>query len=92
MTTEVFTYSYARNHLAQLLDSAEDTTEPIIIKRRKHADVALISSAELRSLEETAHLLRSPKNAQRLMAALKRAIEETASPTSSEELRDELGI
>jgi antitoxin YefM len=47
--------------------------EPVIIRRRGAQDVALIDAAELRGLTETAHLLRSPKNAQRLITALVRA-------------------
>ena len=43
--------------------------EPVIIHRRGAEDVALVNAAELRSLTETAHLLRSPKNAQRLIRA-----------------------
>ena len=67
------TYSDLRAHLAHYLDEAVSTREPIIIRRRNAEDVALIAAAELDSLLETTHLLRSPKNAQRLLAALARA-------------------
>jgi antitoxin YefM len=67
------TYTNARAHLASLCDTAASTREPVIIRRRGAADVALVSAAELSSLEETAHLLRSPRNAERLMRALSRA-------------------
>ena len=70
MTT---TYSYARDHLAELWDRAEDDREPIVIQRRGHEDMALLPAAELRSLNETAHLLRSPANAERLLRALLRS-------------------
>jgi antitoxin YefM len=46
---------------------------PLIIHRRGASDVALVAVDELESLIETAHLLRSPKNAQRLITALRRA-------------------
>jgi antitoxin YefM len=72
MSTTI-TYSHARANLAALCDHAISSREPIIIHRRGAADVALVSAAELRSLMETAHLLRSPKNAQRLLTALLRA-------------------
>jgi PHD/YefM family antitoxin component YafN of YafNO toxin-antitoxin module len=36
-------------------------------------NVAPLPAAELASLKETAHLLRSPKNARRLLTALRRA-------------------
>ncbi len=72
MPTET-TYTHARAHLAALCDEAASSREPVIIHRRGAEDVALVSAAELRSLTETAHLLRSPKNAQRLLTALIRA-------------------
>lgn len=86
------TYSYARQNLAEILNDAEDAQEPVIISRRGHEDVAVIPASELRSLEETAHLLRSPKNARRLLAALQRALEGTTKPQSVEALRSELGL
>jgi antitoxin YefM len=46
----------------------------MVIRRRGAEDVALLSAPEeLRSLRETAHLLRSPRNAARLLRALSRA-------------------
>ena len=64
------TYSNARANLASLLDQVSDNREIVVIKRRGSEDVALVAVSELSSLLETAHLLRSPKNAQRLLAAL----------------------
>jgi len=86
------TYSDARAHLAQYLDEAASSREPVIIRRRNAEDVALIAASELDSLMETAHLLRSPKNAERLLAALARARagDEPAMPV--EELRRDLGL
>ena len=66
-------YSDAREHFAELLDRAVDDQETIIIKRRGRPDVAMIDAAELRSLQETVHLLRSPANARRLFDASERA-------------------
>lgn len=91
MATQV-SYSYARNNLAEVLETAEDTREPVILKRRNHEDIALIPTAELRSLEETAHLLRSPRNTQRLLAALQRALANSVAPQSADELRSDLGF
>ena len=68
MATET-TYTNARANLKALLDEAADTREPVIIHRRGGDDVALIAADELRSLIETAHLLRSPANAERLLRA-----------------------
>jgi antitoxin YefM len=85
-------YSYARQNLAKILREAEERQEPVIIRRRGREDMALVPADELRSLEETAHLLRSPKNAQRLLQALKKALDDAGTPESSSTLRSELGL
>ena len=91
MPTEV-SYSYARQNLAEVLDEAEDTQEAIIIRRRGHEDMALIPADELRSLEETAHLLRSPQNARRLLSALRRALADEVKPQTIEDLKAGVGL
>ena len=65
-------YSHARQNLAKLWDSVEDSREATVIQRRGHEDMALLPAEELNSLQETAYLLRSPENAVRLLAALAR--------------------
>ena len=85
-------YTYARDNLAALLDRAEQDREVVIVRRRGHEDVALIASAELRSLFETAHLLRSPRNARRLFAAIQRALDDDGEPGTVHDLRRELGL
>jgi antitoxin YefM len=85
-------YSHARANLAALCDKVADSHEPIIIHRRGAKDVALVDAAELRSLTETAHLLRSPKNAQRLIAALVRARENDLPAETVDVLRREFGL
>ena len=67
------TYTQARAELARLLDEVADTHETGVIERRRGESVAMIAASELASLTETAHLLRSPRNAERLLAALDRA-------------------
>jgi antitoxin YefM len=67
------TYSHLRENLAEVWDQVEDTQEPVIVKRRGHQDLALIPADELESLQETAHLLRSPATARRLLESLLRA-------------------
>lgn len=86
------TYSFARQNLAALLDEAASATEPVIIKRRGHDDVALIPASELRGLEETAHLLRSPRNAIELFKSLQEALESPPAPMTIEQLREDLGL
>ena len=91
MSTSV-SYSYARQNLASLLDQAEDSQEPIFISRRNREEMVLLPAAEFRSVEETAHLLRSPENARRLLRALQRALDETPAPQTLDELRSELEL
>jgi antitoxin YefM len=88
----VTTYTNARATLAALCDEVASTREPVIIRRRGAEDVALVAAEELGSLMETAHLLRSPKNAERLLAALTRAQSQELPPSSVDELRRELGL
>ena len=52
----------------------------------------MLAASELRSLEETAHLLRSPENARRLLRALERAQSRSGEPQTVEELRREMGL
>ena len=88
----VTSYSNARATLAALCDEVSSTREPVIIRRRNAADVALVSAEELASLLETAHLLRSPKNVERLLKALARATSQEIRPSSVDELRAELKL
>ncbi len=88
----VTTYTRARATFADLCNEVASTREPVIIRRRNAEDVALISAAELGSLEATAHLLRSPRNARRLLDALNRAQSQELGPSSVSSLRDRLGL
>jgi antitoxin YefM len=85
-------YTRARAILASLCDRVAETREPYVIERRNGENVALISEAELNSLLETAHLLRSPRNASRLAIALERALKGKPAPSSLEQLRQSLGL
>ena len=86
------TYSNARENLASLLEQVTEDREIVVISRRGYDDVALVAVSELASLLETAHLLRSPKNAQRLLKALRRAQARTLKPQPLEKLRRDLGL
>ncbi len=86
------TYTHARANLAKLCDEVTRNQEVVIINRRGAQDVALISAVELASLAETAHLLRSSKNAERLLQALTRAKARTLKPQTVETLREEVGL
>jgi len=86
------TYTQARAQFAALCDHAASTLDPVLIHRRGAEDVALVSAAELRSLQETLHELRSPRNAARLLAALSRARSRKTRPQSIAALRKEFGL
>lgn len=63
-------YSAARANLAQLMDTVHDDHAPIIVTRKNSKSVVLLSLEDYEALEETAYLLRSPKNAQRLLQSI----------------------
>jgi antitoxin YefM len=83
-------YTQARAGLDSLLDEVTSNREVVIIQRRGGEDVALIAADELSSLMETAHLLHSPANAERLLAALIRTLKGGAAPLSIDQLRAEV--
>ena len=64
------TYTEARNNLAAELDRVANDYDVTIITRQKAEAGVLMSLKEYESLMETAHLLRSPKNAMRLMKSI----------------------
>ena len=86
------TFTDLRNRLASVLDQVAEDQEVVIVRRRRSKDVALIPAAELAGLIETAHLLRSPKNAQRLLAALRRARRGQGKPESVLKLRRDMRL
>ena len=86
------TYTKARANLAKLCNEVAENREIVIINRRGNEDVALVAADELSSLIETAHLLRSPKNAERLLTALNRARSRKVKPQSIDKLRREAGL
>ena len=86
------TYTNARSHLASLIDEVIENREIVIIRRRGREDVAMIAADELAGLMETAHLLRSPTNADRLYTALERVRRQEGSPQTVEALRKEVGL
>lgn len=91
MTTST-TYTNARQNLAKLCTQVAETREPVLIRRRGAEDVALVSAEELAGIMETAHLLRSSKNVQRLLTALTRAQTQEIKPITVEEFRENLGL
>ena len=91
MPTET-TYTAARANFASLCDDVASGRDAVIIRRRGARDVALVAADELRGLMETAHLLRSPRNARRLLAALTRAQSHKFRPQPLEKLKRNLTV
>ena len=98
MATET-TYTALREKLASYLDRVSDDREVVLVRRRGARDVAIIAADELAGIMETAHLLRSPKNAQRLLEALaeskandKKTAKAKPAAAALEELRRVIGL
>jgi antitoxin YefM len=86
------TLSKLRGRLKAFCDQTVSNRQPIRIRRRNGGDVVLVAADEFDSLAETAHLLSSPQNAVRLLAALARARRNKVKPLSVKELRAALRI
>ena len=67
---DAITYSNARANLADTMDRVCDDHEPIIITRNGDQAVVMMSLEDFKALEETSYLLRSPKNARRLLESI----------------------
>lgn len=63
-------YTTFRKNLAQTINCVNDDHCPILITRQQGRSAVLMSLADFRSYEETAYLMKSPKNAERLNAAI----------------------
>ena len=86
------TYTSLREKLASVLDRVVKDQEVVIVRRRGARDVALVSAEELAGLIETADLLRSPRNARRLLIALRRADSRRGRSEPLDKLRREMGL
>lgn len=86
------TYTKARQRLAALMSQVTDTREPVLIHRRGHETVAMVPADELAGWLETAHLLRSPRNAQRLLEAYRSSEEGGGEVFTVDEVRERLGL
>jgi antitoxin YefM len=86
------TYTQLRANLASIFDQIVADRQVVIVRRRRGEDIALMPADELESLMETAYLLRSPANAQRLLEAYGRSEAGESRPDSIEQLQSELGL
>ncbi|MFV2065971.1 MAG: type II toxin-antitoxin system Phd/YefM family antitoxin [Pirellulales bacterium] len=67
---ETMHYSDVRRTLAQTMEKVCDDHMPVLITRKNSRSVVMMSLDDYRALEETAYLLRSPKNARRLLESV----------------------
>ena len=66
----VLTYTQVRQRLASVMDLVCDSGAPVIVTRQNARPVVMLSLAEYESMAETLHLLRSPRNADRLLRSI----------------------
>lgn len=62
----------SRARYAEVLDSVTEDREEVVITRAGHEPVVIVSLADFEALRETAHVMRSPVNARRLLDAMER--------------------
>jgi antitoxin YefM len=67
---DTMSYSSLRNNLASTLDKVNDDHKPVIITRQNGKPAVVMSLEDFQAFEETAYLMASPKNAERLNKAI----------------------
>jgi antitoxin YefM len=65
------TYTVARENLASTMDRVCEDHDPVVITRNRETAVVMMSLEDYEALQETAHLLRSPANARRLLRSIR---------------------
>ncbi len=67
---DAISYSAFRGHLAGILDKVNDDHKPVLITRQNGKPAVVMSLEDFQAYEETAYLMASPKNAERLNQAI----------------------
>jgi len=67
---KAITYTAARQNLAKTMENVCNDHAPVIVTRKTTDSVVIISLEDYEALEETAYLLRSPKNTKRLIESI----------------------
>ncbi len=80
-------YSDFRGHLAHVLDQVNEDHKPVVITRQKGKPAVVMSLDDFKSYEESAYLMRSPKNAERLNRSIKQL--ESGKGTSKKLIEDD---
>ncbi len=65
------TYTEAREKLSDIIEKVCEDHDPLIITKRRDKAVVMISLDDYESMEETAYLLKSPRNVQRMLESIK---------------------
>jgi len=68
---KAMTYTKARETLSDTIDEVCEDHDPVIITKRRDRAVVMIALDDYESLMETSYLLRSPRNARRLLESIK---------------------
>ncbi len=67
---DTITYTSARGNLAKTMKKVCDDHCPVVITCKSSKPVVMMSLEDFQALEETAYLLRSPKNTRRLLDSI----------------------
>ena len=67
---KAITYTAARQNLSKTMENVCKDHAPIIVTRKTTDSVVIMSLEDYEALEETAYLLRSPKNTRRLIESI----------------------
>lgn len=67
---EVLSFTDTRQNLKDVMDRVVKDHTPVVVTRQKAESVVMVSLADWNAMEETARLLSSPKNAERLIEAI----------------------
>lgn len=73
---DAVTYTQIRNNFAETMNKVCQNHMPIIITRQNQTPVVMMSLEDYNAIEETLHLMKSPKNAMRLMKAMSDILQE----------------
>ena len=68
----MMSYTESRARYAEVLDAVVNDREEVVVTRSGHEPVVIVSLDEFEALRETAYLMRSPRNARRLLDAMER--------------------
>lgn len=68
---EITAYTNFRQNLKKFLDRVYSDHSPLFVTRTNGKDVAVLSKSDYDSMQETFYLMKSPKNAERILLGLK---------------------